>query len=78
MQWLKTENEDLYDPDYTDLIRVAFTSQFNRGRLSDLVSLLSGRNFETRTFEDSIAEQSFATLKSGVENFVNETNFKRF
>jgi len=78
IQWLKTENEDLYDPDYTDLIRVAFTSQFNRGRLSDLVSLLSGRNFETRTFEDSIAEQSFATLKSGVENFINKTNFQRF
>ena len=78
MQWLKTENEDLYDPDYNDLIRVAFTSQFNRGRLSDLVSLLSGRNFETRTFEDVIAEQSFSTLKNGVNNFINETNFKRF
>lgn len=78
MQWLKVENEDLYDPDYNDLLRVAFTSQFNRGRLSDLVSLLSGRNFETRTFEQSIAEQSFATLKIGVENFMNETNFKRF
>jgi len=78
MQWLKTENEDLYDPDYNDLIRVAFTSQFNRGRLSDLVSLLSGRNFETRTFEFEIAQQSFATLKKGVLNFTNETNFKRF
>jgi uncharacterized protein with ParB-like and HNH nuclease domain len=78
MQWLKTENEDLYDPDYNDLIRVAFTTQFNRGRLSDLVSLLSGRNFETRTYEDSIAEASFATLKVGVLNFINETNFKRF
>jgi len=78
MQWLKTENEDLYDPDYNDLIRVAFTTQFNRGRLSDLVSLLSGRNFETRTFEDTIAEQSFATLKKGVTNFISETNFKRF
>ena len=78
MQWLKTENEDLYDPDYNDLIRVAFTTQFNRGRLSDLVSLLSGRNFETRTYEDTIAEQSFATLKAGVNNFINETNFKRF
>jgi hypothetical protein len=78
MQWLKTENEDLYDPDYTDLIRVAFTSQFNRGRLSDLVSLLSGRNFETRTFEDSIAEQSFATLKKGVINFINKDNFEKF
>lgn len=78
MQWLKTENEDLYDPDYNDLIRVAFTTQFSRGRLSDLVSLLSGRNFETRTYEDTIAEQSFATLKKGVNNFINETNFKRF
>lgn len=78
MQWLKTENEDLYDPDYNDLIRVAFTTQFNRGRLSDLVSLLSGRNFETRTYEDIIAEASFANLKIGVNNFINETNFKRF
>lgn len=78
MQWLKTENEDLYDPDYNDLIRVAFTSQFNRGRLSDLVSLLSGRNFETRSYESEIAEQSFARLKNGVFNFINETNFKRF
>jgi hypothetical protein len=78
MQWLKSENEDLYDPEYTDLIRVAFTSQFNRGRLSDLVSLLSGRNFETRSFEDSIAEQSFEKLKQGVFNFINETHFKRF
>jgi hypothetical protein len=78
MQWLRTENEDLYDPDYNDLIRVAFTTQFNRGRLSDLVSLLSGRNFETRTYEDAIAEQSFANLTVGVNNFINETNFKRF
>lgn len=78
MQWLKNETEDLYDPQYTDLIRVAFTSQFNRGRLSDLVSLLSGRNFETRTFENEIAESSFATLKKGVLNFINETNYKRF
>ncbi len=78
MHWLKIENEDLYDPDYNDLIRVAFTTQFNRGRLSDLVSLLSGRNFETRTYEDTIAEASFANLKTGVNNFINETNFKRF
>jgi hypothetical protein len=78
MKWLKSESEDLYDPTYTDMIRVAFTSQFNRGKLSDLVSLLSGRNFETRSFEDEIAEQSFAKFKTGVMNFMNETNFKRF
>src|SRR5690606_13231082 len=78
MRWLKDETEDLYDPDYNDLIRVAFTSRFNRGKLSDLVSLLSGRNFETRTFEAPIAEQSFQLLRAGVYSFINETNFKRF
>jgi len=78
ISWLKKEVDDLYDPEYTDLIKVAFTSQFNRGKLSDLVSLLSGRNFETRSYEEHIAEESYAKLKAGVMNFVNETNFKRF
>ncbi|KGT46985.1 MULTISPECIES: DUF262 domain-containing protein [Acinetobacter] len=78
MVWLQKENEDLYDPSYNDLLRVAFTSQFNRGRLSDLVSLLSGRNFETRTFEADISTESYKKLKVGVQNFINETNFKRF
>lgn len=78
MKWLKDEQDDLYDPSYTDLLRVAFTSEFHRGRLADLVSLLSGRNFETRTFEAEIAEQSFAKLKTGVLNFINENNFKKF
>lgn len=74
--WLKNENDDLYDPNYSDLLRVAFTSEFNRGRLADLVSLLSGRNFETRTYEESTVEESFGTLKKGIINFINETNFK--
>lgn len=59
LSWLKNEREDLYDPEYTDVIRVAFISQFGRGRLRDLVALLSGRNFETRTYEEEIAEASF-------------------
>ena len=78
MSWLKKETDDLYDPNYTDLIRVAFTSEFERGRLADLVSLLSGRNFETRTFEEEIAEDSFNKLSAGVLKAMNENNFKRF
>jgi hypothetical protein len=78
MAWLKNENDDLYDPSYTDMLRVAFTSQFKRGRLADLVALLSGRNFVTRDYEESIAEESFHKLEEGLFNFMNETNFKRF
>ena len=78
MAWLRNENDDIYDPSYTDMLRVAFTSEFKRGKLEDLVALLSGRNFETKQFEEAIAESSFAGLKQGVLNFINETHFKRF
>ncbi len=78
MAWLRRENDDLYDPNYNDMLRVALTTEFQRGRLADLVSLLSGRNFETRTFEEEIAQKSFAKLKNGIMRFMNENLFKRF
>lgn len=78
MAWLKNENEDLYEPSYTDMLRVAFTSEFKRGRLEELVALLSGRNFITREYEDEIARQSYQMLEKGIHNFMNETHFKRF
>jgi len=78
MSWLRNENDGMYDPLYTDMLRVAFTSEFKRGRLQDLVALLSGRNFETKEYEESIAEKSFFQLKQGIINFMNETHFKRF
>lgn len=78
MSWIRNENDDIYDPSYTDMLRVAFTSEFKRGKLEDLVALLSGRNFETKQFEEAIAEESFAKLRKGVLNFINETHFKRF
>jgi hypothetical protein len=78
MSWLRKETEDLYDPDYNDMLRVAFTTEFHRGKLADLVSLLSGRNFETRVFEESIAEESFRRLKDGIMLFMNETSFNKF
>ena len=77
MRWLKDANDNLYDPTYTDMLRVAFTSEFGRGRLQDLVALLSGRNFETEQFEDAIAEESFGKLKKGILAFINKTHFDR-
>lgn len=77
MKWLKDINDDLYDPTYTDMLRVAFTSEFGRGKLQDLVALLSGRNFETREYEEAIAEASFAKLKKGIEAFMSKTHFDR-
>lgn len=77
MRWLKDVNDDIYDPSYTDMLRVAFTAEFGRGKLADLVALLSGRNFETKQYEDAIAEASFAKLKQGILRFINKTHFDR-
>jgi hypothetical protein len=77
MRWLKDVNDDIYDPTYTDMLRVAFTSEFGRGKLQDLVALLSGRNFETKQFEETIAEASFGKLKKGILAFINKTHFDR-
>lgn len=77
MRWLKDVNDDIYDPTYTDMLRVAFTSEFGRGKLQDLVALLSGRNFETKQYEEAIAESSFGRLKRGILAFMNQTHFER-
>ena len=77
MSWLKDVTDDLYDPTYTDMLRVAFTSEFSRGKLQDLVALLSGRNFATKQFEEVIAEESFAKLKKGILAFMSKTHFDR-
>jgi hypothetical protein len=77
LRWLRDVNDDLYDPSYTDMLRVAFTSRFRRGKLQDLVALLSGRNFETKQYEEEIAEKSFAMLREGVLDYINKTHFDR-
>lgn len=78
LSWLSKYNEDIYSPEYKDLIRVVFAKNFNRGRLTDLVSLLSGRDFETREYKEEIVENSFLKLEEAVIDFINETNFKRY
>lgn len=76
--WLKDDKDDIYDPDYNDVLRVAFMHMFRRGKLADLVSLLSGRDFEARDFKSEIADASFARLHDGVIKFMHKGNFQDF
>lgn len=78
ISWLKFDSDDIYDPDYNDILRVTSLTEFNRGKLSDLVALLSGRNFETRDNHKEIADESFRKLESGVYKFTREYNLKHF
>ena len=78
LRWLKDDREDIYDPDYNDMLRVSFMHMFGRAKLGDLVSLLSGRDFADRSFKEEIAQDSFDKLSTGVKNFMNEYNFQQF
>ena len=78
IKWLASDNGDIYDPDYGDMLRVSFMHQFRRGKLSDLVSLLSGRDFETKEFREDIIADSYEKMDDGILNFINSYNFKQF
>jgi hypothetical protein len=78
LKWLKDDTETVYDPECDDVIRVAFMHKLKRAKLADLVSLLSGRNFETREFNEEIVEKTYAEFTDGVMNVINEYNFKQF
>lgn len=78
IKWLAKDYDDIYDPDYGDMLRVSFMHQFRRGKLADLVSLLSGRDFETKEYRDDIVDSSYQKLEKGIRNFINEYNFDQF
>ncbi|MBS4926567.1 MAG: DUF262 domain-containing protein [Ruminococcus bicirculans] len=78
IKWASKKNEPIYSTTYTDILRVAFTYKFKRGRLSDLVSLLSGRDFDSREFKVEIEEDSFNQLHEAVMQAVNQTNYERY
>lgn len=77
-EWLKDDKEDIYDPDYNDVLRVSFMHMFGRGKLADLVALLSGRDFEARDYKSEIADRSFQKLQDGVVRFMSKSNFQDF
>ena len=78
LKWLKDDRESIFDPDYNDILRIAFMYKFGRAKLKDLVSLLGGRDFETREYREPIAEESFIKLSEGVIDFMNQYTFSNF
>lgn len=76
--WLRNDSSDLYDPTYSDVIRVAAMIEFKRGKIAALVSMLSGRDFETRRFSEELAVRSFDRLESALLRIVNQHDFQQF
>ena len=78
IKWLQNANSDIYQSSYTDILRVIFMTEFQRARLTDLVALLSGRDFEAQEFREDVVEDSFRSLKKGIIDYINQNRFESF
>ncbi|MCG3188459.1 MAG: hypothetical protein LKCHEGNO_00449 [Burkholderiaceae bacterium] len=76
--WLKSQAEDLYDPEYGDVIRVAGLVGFNRGKASSIVSELSGRDPETRKVDEDRIPVAYDKLEHALLQIVSNYHFDNF
>jgi hypothetical protein len=76
--WLKDDADDLYDPGYSDIIRVAGLLGFSRGKASSIVSELSGRDPETRKMDEDRIPIAYDLLEAALLQIVKKYNFENF
>jgi hypothetical protein len=76
--WLKEDSDDLYDPEYSDVIRVAGLVGFSRGKASSIVSELSGRDPETRKVEEERIPAAYDKLEAALLEIVKKYHFENF
>lgn len=76
--WLKDDAEDLYDPAYGDIIRVAGLVGFGRGKASSIVSELSGRDPDTRKVDEARIPVAYDKLETALLNMVKRYHYDNF
>jgi hypothetical protein len=76
--WLKTDSEDLYDPSYGDIIRIAGLLGFSRGKAASIVSELSGRDPDTRKVDENRIPLAYDTLEEALLQIVKKFHFENF
>lgn len=78
ISWLKNEAEDIYDPEYGDIIRVAGLVGFSRGKASSIVSELSGRDPDTRKVDEERIPVAYDKLERALLQIVSNYHFDNF
>jgi hypothetical protein len=76
--WLRHDSEDLYDPAYSDLIRVAGLVGFSRGKAAAIVSELSGRDPDTRRVDEARIPKAYDQLEDALLQIVKKYHFENF
>ncbi|WP_404372271.1 DUF262 domain-containing protein [Kytococcus sedentarius] len=78
IEWMRHDTSDLYDPDYTDIIRVAGLVGFSRGKASSIVSELSGLDPETRKNDPERIPGAYKALEAALLRLVRKADYEEF
>lgn len=78
IQWLQNQSDELFQPEYTDVIRIAGLVGFSRGKAGAIVSELSGLDPATRKIDESRIPEAFARFGHALDEMVRKTHVERF
>lgn len=78
IQWLQSESDELFQPEYTDVIRIAGLVGFSRGKAGAIVSELAGLDPETRKIDENRIPDAYARFGQALDQLVSKTHFERF
>lgn len=78
IKWAVKERTELYNLKFGDIFHVVLGFQFGRGKHADLISLISGRDFDKKTYTESAMQSAYQKLEEGILQIVNESNFERY
>ena len=68
----------IFEPSPKDLIRISVGLGFNRGKMKDAYSILSGRDFSTKKVSAKLREEQFGTFKEAQKKALDATNWHEF
>ena len=78
IEWLKNQPDELFQPEYTDVIRIAGLVGFSRGKAGAIVSELSGLDPETRKIDETRIPGAYARFGDALDQLVRQTHLERF
>ena len=78
IKWIASEINPIYKPRYADILHLILATSFKRGKLSDMVSLISGRDFEARNYSEEGMKANYEKMQAGATLVFNKSNFQRY
>lgn len=76
--WTGQVSQTYYVPSYADLLKSVCLVEFGKGKIGELVHILSGKDGKKKTANMELAKKGFETLQEGVFAYVEEENFVSF